>query len=34
MEHAVKRYIWFYNNKRLQKILKNLSPQEYRAKAA
>jgi transposase InsO family protein len=34
VEHAVKRYIWFYNNKRFQKKLNNLSPLEYRAKAA
>jgi len=33
-EHEVKRYIWYYNNKRFQKKLNNLSPIEYRAKAA
>ncbi|NDI33806.1 IS3 family transposase [Chengkuizengella sediminis] len=26
VEHAVKRYIWYYNNKRFQKKLNNLSP--------
>lgn len=31
---AVKNYIKFYNNKRFQKKLNNLSPTEYRAKAA
>lgn len=31
---AVERYIWYYNHKRFQKRLKNLSPVEYRAKAA
>ncbi|PGZ92717.1 hypothetical protein COE53_09955 [Bacillus sp. AFS029533] len=30
----MKRYIWYYNNKRFQKKLNNLSPIEYRAKAA
>jgi putative transposase len=34
VEHAVKRYIWYYNNKRFQKKLNNLSPIEFRAKAA
>jgi transposase InsO family protein len=34
VEHAVKRYIWYYNKKRFQRKLNNLSPLEYRAKAA
>jgi transposase InsO family protein len=34
VEKAVKQYIWFYNNDRFQKKLNNLSPIEFRAKAA
>jgi putative transposase len=34
VKEAVKNYIKFYNNKRFQKKLNNLSPNEYRAKAA
>jgi transposase InsO family protein len=34
VERAVKRYMWYYNNRRFQKKLNNLSPSEYRAKAA
>jgi putative transposase len=34
VKEAVKNYIKFYNNKRFQKKLNNLSPTEYRAKAA
>ncbi|MDO7906629.1 IS3 family transposase, partial [Paenibacillus sp. JX-17] len=31
---AVERYIHFYNNERFQEKLNNLSPVEYRTKAA
>ncbi|PFH92698.1 hypothetical protein COI44_00480 [Bacillus sp. AFS088145] len=34
VEHVVKRYIWYYINKRFQKKLNNLTPILYRAKAA
>ncbi|MEH7613667.1 IS3 family transposase [Gottfriedia acidiceleris] len=34
VEHAVMQNIWYYNNKRFQKKFNNLTPIEYRAKAA
>ncbi|CCF16756.1 integrase [Brevibacillus laterosporus GI-9] len=34
VQKAIKRYIYFYNNERIQVRLNNLSPVQYRAQVA